>query len=214
MVISRTGKFAAALALVSLLWLALPVSLRQTAQAQVRDPIVVLETTRGRIVMRIFESVVPYTADNFLDLVDEGFYDGLTFHRVENWVIQGGDPNGNGSGCYVDRNTGRPRYLKLEANPNLSHNSAGVVAMARSANSLNSASCQFYILKAPMPTLNGKYAVFGKVFQGMNTVYAICPGDRIISARIVMSNGNHATPGGQQAPGQGSPPGPTGDPGF
>ncbi len=185
---------------------------KQLAAAQVRDPIVVLETTRGRIVMRIYESLVPYTADNFLDLVDEGFYNGLTFHRVENWVIQGGDPNGNGSGCYVDRQTGRPRYLKLETHPMLNHNSAGTVAMAR-GQSPNSASCQFYILKRGMPQLNGKYAVFGKVFQGMNTVLSIGPGDRIISASIVSSNGSHSQSEGAQ---QSEPrqAGPTGDPGF
>ena len=160
-----------------------------------QDQIVRLQTTKGPIVMRIFYSIVPYTAGNFLDLVDSGFYNGLTWHRVENWVIQGGDPNGDGTGNATDPNTGAPKYLRLETNGNLTHNSAGMVAMARSQNP-NSASCQFYILKSPMPQLNGKYAVFGRVLDGMNTVYAIRRGDRILSAEILQQNNGGG--GGQQ----------------
>lgn len=128
--------------------------------------------------------MVPYTAGNFLDLVDSGFYNGLTFHRVENWVVQGGDPNGNGTGHFVDPATGQTKYLRLETHPLLNHNQPGAVAMARSQDR-NSASCQFYILKSPMPQLNGQYAVFGKVLSGMNAVYSIGRGDRIISASIL-----------------------------
>lgn len=156
-----------------------------------RDQIVQLQTTKGPIVMRIFYSIVPYTAGNFLDLVESGFYNGLTFHRVENWVIQGGDPNGNGSGHASDPNTGAPKFLRLETNPNLNHNQAGMVAMARS-NDPNSASCQFYILKSAMPQLNGKYAVFGRVMNGMQTVYNIRPGDRILSASILQQGGGQS----------------------
>ena len=148
---------------------------------------------------------MPYTAGNFLDLVESGFYNGLTFHRVENWVIQGGDPNGNGSGCATDPNTGAPKYLKLETNPRLNHNQPGMVAMARS-NDPNSASCQFYILKSAMPQLNGKYAVFGKVVEGLHTVYAIRPGDRITNSYILHPAQDTATnsiePAQQQQPQQ------------
>jgi peptidyl-prolyl cis-trans isomerase B (cyclophilin B) len=153
------------------------------------DQIVLMQTSRGPIRMRIFYSVLPYTAGNFLDLVDSGFYNGLTFHRVENWVVQGGDPNGNGSGHATDPNTGQVKFLRFECNPKLNHNQAGMVAMARSAN-INSASCQFYILKSPMPQLNGKYSVFGRVVGGMDAVYAMRPGDRIISAAVLSGNNN------------------------
>ena len=153
-----------------------------------KDQFVRLQTTKGPIVIRVFYSMVPYTAGNFLDLVDAGFYSGLTWHRVENWVIQGGDPNGNGSGNATDPNTGAPKFLKLEINRNLNHNAPGTVAMARS-NDPNSASCQFYITKSPAPQLNGQYAVFGKVVDGMNAVYAIRRGDQILSAEILNSGG-------------------------
>ncbi|MBX9686835.1 MAG: peptidylprolyl isomerase [Candidatus Obscuribacterales bacterium] len=161
------------------------ISLPLYAQAN-SDQFVRLETTKGPITMRIFYSLLPYTAGNFLDLVESGFYNGLIFHRVENWVIQGGDPNGNGSGAATDAQ-GQPKYIRLETRPDLNHNQAGMLAMARS-NNPNSASCQFYILKAPMPQLNGKYAVFGKVLNGMNAVYAMRPGDKILSATILEQN--------------------------
>lgn len=154
------------------------------ASATAADQVVEMQTTKGPIFMRIFYGLVPYTASNFLDLVEQGFYNGLTFHRVENWCIQGGDPNGNGTGHYIDPNTGQPKFLRLEVNRSLSHNAAGTVAMARS-NNPDSASCQFYILKSPMQQLDGKYAIFGRVLNGMQAVYAIRPGDRILSARIL-----------------------------
>jgi len=158
-----------------------------SAQAQGgQDRFVDLETSKGPIRIRVFASMVPYTAGNFLDLVESGFYNGLTFHRIENWVVQGGDPNGNGSGNATDE-SGRPKFIRLETNPQLTHNQPGMVAMARS-NDPNSASCQFYILKRPMPQLNGKYAVFGRVVNGMNAVYAMQPGDRITSAAIMSQN--------------------------
>lgn len=147
------------------------------------DHLVTLNTTKGPILIRVYYSVVPYTASNFLNLVTHKFYDGLTFHRVEGWVIQGGDPTGTGKGNYTDPDTGQPRLLKLEVDDRLTHDNAGVVAMARSSDP-NSASCQFYILKRPAPQLNGQYAVFGQVLRGMRAVQAIQPGDRILSARI------------------------------
>jgi len=148
------------------------------------DPIVVLQTSRGPIAIQVFVSSVPNTARNFLDLVQRGFYNGLTFHRIETWCIQGGDPNGNGSGAFVDPSTGRPRNIQLEINSRLGHNGPGVVAMARN-NNPNSASCQFYITKAQMPQLNGQYAIFGHVVDGMTSVYNMSRGDQILSAQIV-----------------------------
>lgn len=205
--------------------------LRDAFAQEKKDYFVLLRTTSGLILMRIYYSMVPYTAGNFLNLVNRGFYDGLSFHRVEDWVIQGGDPNGNGTGDFVDPDTGRTRYLKLQTHPNLTHNQAGMVAMARSSDP-NSASCQFYILKRPMPQLNGQYAVFGKVIKGMGSVQSIHRGDVIKSARIVnpetlepIEVGGNASGGGspqQAVPGVAEPPAPsrpaaqpgTGDAGF
>ncbi len=178
------------------------------SRAQGSDQFVLLQTTKGPITMRIFVSMVPNTAGNFLDLVEQGFYNGLSWHRVENWVIQGGDPNGNGSGHYMDPSTGQPKFLRLEINRNLGHNQAGMVAMARS-NDPNSASCQFYILKSPMPQLNGKYAVFGRVTNGMQTVYNIRPGDRILSATILQPNNSSSSAQSSGAPPAGEPARPT-----
>ncbi|MBY0356881.1 MAG: peptidylprolyl isomerase [Candidatus Obscuribacterales bacterium] len=152
--------------------------------ASAADQIVEMQTDKGPIVMRIYYSAVPYTAGNFLDLVERGFYNGLTFHRVESWCIQGGCPNGNGTGNYVDPGTGQPRFLKLEIHRGLSHSAEGIIAMARSQDP-HSASCQFYILKAATPQLDGKYAIFGRVVAGMPTVFKIRPGDRILSAHIL-----------------------------
>lgn len=147
------------------------------------DPVVRLDTTKGPIYIRVFRQMVPRTSANFLDLVSRGFYDGKIFHRIETWCIQGGDPNGNGTGVFVDPDSGGPRYIPLEINRNLSHNGPGVVAMAR-GNNRNSASCQFYITKSGMRQLDGNYAIFGRVVNGMNAVYAIRRGDRISSAEI------------------------------
>lgn len=155
---------------------------------QANDPIVVLQTTKGPIAIRVYIGMVPNTSRNFLDLVSRGFYNGLGFHRVETWCVQGGDPRGNGTGNFVDPQTGRPRYLNLEINGNLHHNGPGVVAMARSDNP-NSASCQFYITKSAVGFLDGKYAIFGGVIDGMRSVFNIRPGDRIMSAQIVGQGG-------------------------
>lgn len=181
------------------------------------DPAVIIDTTKGRIVMRVFRSLVPYTSDAFLSMVAEGFYDGLQFHRVESWVVQGGDPNGNGSGLYMDRRTGQPRYLRLEINNKLGHGLAGMVAMARSSNP-HSASCQFYILKQPMPQLNGQYAVFGKVVDGMNVVNAIRPGDAILRTQIYQvrarPQSGQPVPPGDGGRNENASPAPPADAGF
>jgi peptidyl-prolyl cis-trans isomerase B (cyclophilin B) len=170
------------------------------ALAQNADPVVMMQTTRGNIVIRVYRGLVPVTANNFLDLVGRGFYNGLTFHRIETWCIQGGDPNGDGSGSFVDPQTGQARYLNLEISPALHHNAPGVVAMARAQNP-NSASCQFYITKAPMGQLDRQYAIFGGVVDGINVVRSIGRGDRIISAQII-ENGGGGRSGGM-APQQG-----------
>ena len=158
------------------------------------DPVVRIDTSRGPIFCRIFRSAVPMTANNFLEIASTGFYSGKIFHRIENWCIQGGDPNGNGTGSYVDPRTGAPRYINLEINRNLRH-TGGTLAMARS-NSPNSASCQFYITKCPMYQLDGKYAIFGRVVGGMDAVMAMRRGDVIQSVSILQSQPQNGGSGG------------------
>ena len=130
-----------------------------------------IETDYGIIKAEIYTAKAPITAKNFIGLANSGFYNGLKFHRVEpGFVVQGGDPNGDGTG-------GSGKNIPLEINPELKH-VKGVLAMARS-NDPNSASSQFYITLAPAPFLDGNYAVFGKVVQGMDVVEKIKVGDKM-----------------------------------
>ena len=157
-----------------------------SSMAKSGDPTVVLETTKGKIKVEIFKNEVPKTADNFLDLVSRNFYNGLSFHRYEpGFCIQGGDPQGTGGGGFIDPKTKQERTIELEtspsmvaANPNLKHSSAGVMAMART-NVPNSASSQFYFTLGPANFLDGKYAVFGKVKEGLDVVMALRAGDKM-----------------------------------
>ncbi len=130
---------------------------------------VLIQTEKGPIKIKLFTKEAPITTSNFIDLIKKGFYNGTVFHRVvENFVIQGGDPLGDGTGNYIDPDTGKPRYIKLETNTNLKFDKAGRVGMARTS-SPNSASCQFFIALQPLPSLNPGgvdplgYAVFGQV---------------------------------------------------
>lgn len=142
------------------------------------NPIVILNTNKGEIKIEVFQSEAPITSGNFLDLVNRGFYNGLSFHRYEpGFVIQGGDPKGNGTGGFIDPDTKRERTIKLEVKPNLKHD-VGMVAMARS-NDPDSASCQFYITLAPAHFLDMKYAVFGKVVSGLDVVQQLRQGDKM-----------------------------------
>ena len=129
------------------------------------NSIVKISTDKGDLTCEIFDKQTPITAGNFLDLVKSGFYNGLTFHRVEmGFVIQGGDPKGNG--------TGGPGWsIPLEkAATDLQHE-RGSLSMAR-ANDPDSAGSQFFVVLAPESAqhLNGQYAVFGKVTQGLDVV--------------------------------------------
>jgi peptidyl-prolyl cis-trans isomerase B (cyclophilin B) len=146
------------------------------------DPVVTVQTNKGNIVMRLFPQHAPITCKAFIQMVKSGFYNGLTFHRVEpGFVIQGGCPNGNGTGNYIAPGQSKPRFLPLETSPYARHNAAGVVAMARQSHDQNSASCQFYITLGPKAQLDNKYTVFGGVIQGMDVVQRIAIGDRILS---------------------------------
>ncbi len=138
---------------------------------------VTIETDKGAIKFALYEEDAPITTANIAKLVEEGFYDGLTFHRVEpGFVIQGGCPRGDGTG------NSEPK-IPLEISPKLRHDAAGVVAMARTQDP-NSASCQFYITLAPQPFLDDQYAVFGKVTEGLDVVKNIRRGDKMNSTAI------------------------------
>lgn len=129
------------------------------------NQIAVVETSMGTIKLEIYEDKVPITAANFINLANSGFYDGLIFHRVvDNFVIQGGDPTGTGTG-------GSGTTIPLEINPELRHYD-GAVGMARSSDP-NSATSQFYICDGAQHSLDGSYAVFGRVIEGMEVVRAI-----------------------------------------
>lgn len=149
------------------------------------NPVVVMETSRGTIKIEVLKNDAPVTASNFLDLVQRGFYNGLTFHRYEpGFVIQGGDPKGDGTGGFVDPQTRKERTIPLEVKPNLRHDAAGVVAMAR-ANDPNSASSQFYITLGAASFLDGQYAVFGKVTDGLNVAQQLRKGDKMTSVTVL-----------------------------
>lgn len=146
------------------------------------DPVVLIETSKGPIKIQVFKTEAPITAGNFLDLVGKEFYNGLTFHRFEDgFVIQGGCPKGDGTGGFIDPETKKERRIALEVKPNLKHDAAGMVAMARSS-APDSASSQFYITLGPASFLDMKYAVFGKVIDGLPVALQLRKGDKITSA--------------------------------
>lgn len=124
----------------------------------------------GEMIVELMPSVAPITVKNFQNLVGEGFYDGLIFHRViSGFMIQGGDPQGTGMGGSKENIKGEFRVNGVN-NP-LSHE-RGVISMARSQ-FYNSASSQFFICHADAKFLDGQYAAFGKVVEGMDTVDSI-----------------------------------------
>lgn len=121
----------------------------------------------GRIELELYPDIAPATVENFTSLVKEGFYDGLTFHRIiPGFMIQGGDPLGNGMGG-SDKNIKGEFRINGFNNP-LKHE-RGVISMARSADP-NSASSQFFIMHADAPHLDGSYAAFGRVTKGIEVV--------------------------------------------
>ena len=135
----------------------------------------------GRVVILLDATTAPVTVNNFINLVNKGFYDGLTFHRIiKDFMIQGGDPNGDGTGGNTDAN-GNELNIKGEFDDNghkndISHK-YGVISMARS-NDPDSASSQFFICNADAAdSLDGKYAAFGYVVQGMSVIEAITEGE-------------------------------------
>jgi peptidyl-prolyl cis-trans isomerase A (cyclophilin A) len=127
--------------------------------------IVKMETTMGTIKIKLFTDKAPSTSQNFIDLVNKKFYDGIIFHRViDGFMIQGGDPNGNGTG-------GSGKVIPDEFKTGLNHNKAGMVSMANRGP--NSSTSQFFITLTPQEQLNGSYSVFGEVIDGMDVVKKI-----------------------------------------
>lgn len=125
----------------------------------------------GVIELELYGSVAPLTVTNFVNLVNDGFYDGLTFHRIiDGFMIQGGDPLGNGMGG--SENTIIGEFVANGIDNTLSHK-RGVISMARSQD-FNSASSQFFIVHEDSTFLDGQYAAFGEVVSGMDVVDAIC----------------------------------------
>ena len=125
----------------------------------------------GTIAVELDADTAPITVTNFIGLAKDGFYDGLTFHRIiSGFMIQGGDPKGNGTG-----GSGNPIKGEFEANgvKNGILHERGVISMAR-AKDMNSASSQFFIMHKDYPSLNGQYAAFGHVTSGIEVVDAIC----------------------------------------
>ena len=143
--------------------------------ARASDSQVRIQTSHGDIVFTFFPDDAPLHVASFMKLTEEGFYDGLAFHRVEpGFVVQGGDPDGDG--------TGGPGYqLKAEfsARPHV----RGTVAMARSSNP-NSAGSQFYICLDDARFLDGQYTVFGQLTDGFEAIDAIRPGSKMTSVKL------------------------------
>jgi peptidyl-prolyl cis-trans isomerase B (cyclophilin B) len=135
-----------------------------------------IETERGNIVLELYPEHAPNTVNNFVFLAQQGFYDGVTFHRViANFMIQGGDPTGTGRGG--------PGYRfqdEFAGNP-LRHDT-GVISMANAGPNTNGS--QFFITHSPQPHLDGRHTVFGKVVEGQNVVDAIRQGDTMIKVTV------------------------------
>ena len=126
------------------------------------------------IMVELDKEAAPKTVENFEKLVSEGFYDGLTFHRIiKGFMIQGGDPLGNGTG---DSKVKIPGEFKSNGWDNPISHKRGVISMARAQNP-NSASCQFFIVHEDSEFLDGDYAAFGHVTEGMDVVDAIASVD-------------------------------------
>ncbi|AFV23746.1 peptidyl-prolyl cis-trans isomerase [Methanolobus psychrophilus R15] len=137
----------------------------------------IIETEKGNIVLELFEKDAPKTVENFEKLINKGFYDGLSFHRVlPNFVIQGGCPKGDG--------TGGPGYsIKCETKGNPRKHGKGALSMAHAGK--DTGGSQFFITHSPQPHLDGIHTVFGQVIEGMDVVNKIKPKDVMKKVTVV-----------------------------
>jgi peptidyl-prolyl cis-trans isomerase B (cyclophilin B) len=138
-----------------------------------------IETEKGTIEAKLYAEHAPKTVNNFVSLARDGFYDGLIFHRViPNFMVQGGDPDGNGHG-------GPGYQFEDEVRDNPLKHEIGSLSMANAGPNTNGS--QFFITHAPQPHLNGRHTVFGKVMDGQDVVDAIAQGDTMQKVTITES---------------------------
>jgi len=139
---------------------------------------VTIETNRGDMELELYSEYAPKTVNNFVFLAQEGFYNGMVFHRVINdFMIQGGDPTGTGSGG--------PGYkFEDEVAENPLRHETGVISMANAGPNTNGS--QFFITHSPQPHLDGMHTVFGKVVEGQEIINAIQQGDRMV--KVIVSD--------------------------
>ena len=139
--------------------------LKQKEMPAVGEKIAVIKTDKGDIKVRLFPEEAPKAVENFVTHAENGYYDGLIFHRViKDFMIQGGDPTGSGMG-------GPGHKIKDEFGEGLKHDDEGILSMANAGP--NTGGSQFFITLAPTPWLNGHHAIFGKVVEGMDVVRLI-----------------------------------------
>ena len=147
------------------------------SEESMKDIRIIVKTDKGDIEAVLYPSKAPVTVANFLNLAKRGYYDGLKFHRViPDFMIQGGDPTGTGSGG--------PGYrFEDECTPELKHDKPGIFSMANAGPGTNGS--QFFITHVATPHLNGKHTVFGSVTKGQDMVDAVAQGDTIKSIEIL-----------------------------
>ena len=167
---SKTSILVAALALAIT---ALPAQ----SEESMKDIRIIVKTDKGDIEGVLYPGKAPVTVANFLNLAKRGYYNGLKFHRViPDFMIQGGDPTGTGSGG--------PGYrFEDECTPELKHDKPGIFSMANAGPGTNGS--QFFITHVPTPWLDGKHTVFGSVTKGQDIVNAVAQGDKIKSIEIL-----------------------------
>ncbi len=151
----------------------------EEAKAVEGKPLVaVIETPRGVIRLELLTTDAPYTVANFKKLADDGYFDGLTFHRViADFMVQGGDPTGTGRGGPGYKFDDEQSALKVK------HDRPGILSMANAGPNTNGS--QFFITHKATPWLDGKHAVFGRVTEGQDVVDAIRQGDKMTKVTIV-----------------------------
>ncbi len=147
------------------------------SEESMKDIRIIVKTDKGDIEGVLYPSKAPVTVANFLNLAKRGYYDGIKFHRViPDFMIQGGDPTGTGSGG--------PGYrFEDECTPELKHDKPGIFSMANAGPGTNGS--QFFITHVPTPHLDGKHTVFGSVTKGQDIVNAVAQGDKIKSIEIL-----------------------------